>query len=246
MPLDSGRLTALVLAVALAFAIETALGFGATVVAVSLGALLVPIDVILPAFVPLNLILSASVFLRARRHVAWRVLLGKTLPWMVLGLPVGMLAFARLDASTLRRAFGVFLMGLAGLELIREVRRTHPGALTLSLERGLLVLGGAIHGAFATGGPMVVYVLGRTLTQKAVLRATLALLWLTMNLMLLAQYALQGKLTPASLGLSMPLAIGLGAGMIGGELLFRKVPESTFRRLVFGLLLVAGLLLVLR
>lgn len=246
MPLDSARLAALVLAVALAFAVETALGFGATVVAVSLGALLLPIDVILPAFVPLNLILSASVFLRARRHVAWRVLLAKTLPWMALGLPIGMLAFARLDPSTLRRAFGVFLMGLASLELLREARRARPGALALSTERGLLILGGAIHGAFATGGPMVVYVLGRTLTQKAVLRATLALLWLTMNLLLVTQYALQGKLTPASLGLSMPLAIGLGVGMVLGELLFRKVPEALFRRLVFVLLLVAGLLLVLR
>jgi uncharacterized membrane protein YfcA len=244
MPFDAARLTALVLAVALAFAVETALGFGATVVAVSLGALLLPIDVILPAFVPLNLILSAAVFLRARQHVAWRVLLVKTLPWMALGLPLGMLAFARLDASTLRRAFGVFLTGLATLELLREARRARPGALAPSLERSLLVLGGALHGAFATGGPMVVYVLGRTLTQKAALRATLALLWLTMNLILLTQYGLQGKLSRASLSLSMPLAIGLGVGMVTGELLFRRVPEALFRRLVFALLLVAGLLLL--
>lgn len=244
MPPFDLRLAALVAAVTLAFAVETALGFGATVVTVSLGALLLPIDVLLPAFVPLNMVLSATVFLRARRHVAWRTLLRGILPWMALGLPVGMLAFARLEEGTLKRGFGAFLVLLAAVELYREARRSIATSLPPRAEKALLVLGGAIHGAFATGGPMVVYVLGRTLTNKATLRATMALLWLVMNAILVAQYAAEGRISAASLGLSVPLAVGLGAGMLAGEILFVKVPEALFRKLVFGLLLVAGLALM--
>ena len=61
---------------------------------------------------------------------------------------------------------------------------------------------------------------------------------------LVAQYAAEGRISAASLGLSVPLAVGLGAGMLAGEILFVKVPEALFRKLVFGLLLVAGLALM--
>ena len=51
-----------------AFAVEGTLGFGSTVIAVSIGAQLVPLDELLPAFVPLNIVLSLSLL---RRPIAW-------------------------------------------------------------------------------------------------------------------------------------------------------------------------------
>ena len=58
----------------MAFATEGAIGFGGTVLAASIGAQLVPLEVLLPAFVPLNLVLSSWLFTRGWRVVAWRTL----------------------------------------------------------------------------------------------------------------------------------------------------------------------------
>lgn len=243
----------------LAFTVEASLGFGATVVTVALGAQLRPIEQILPAFVPLNVALSAYMVARYRRELRAAVLARRVLPWMLAGLPLGLYAFARLPARALKLAFGVFVVALALLELARRgdgsdaarqgSERTDGGAAPLprALEAALLVLGGVAHGAFATGGPMAVYVMGRALARdKAAFRATLAALWLVLNAILLGSYALEGALTAATARSALLLAPALALGLGAGEWLHARVPTAAFRRAVWALLLGAGALLVAR
>lgn len=255
--------------VALAFTVETALGFGATVVTVALGATLVPIGQVLPAFVPLNMVLSAWLALRGREHVAWGLLGKRVLPWMGLGLPLGLLGASRVDEALLVKVFGVFVVALAGVELARmraegasggpeqgDARREvqpagRAGSSTGSrasarLDDLLLVLGGIVHGAFATGGPMVVYVTGRALVEKERFRATLAVLWLTLNTVLVTTWIVRGTLGAESLRRSGGLAVGLALGMLLGEQAHRRVPVRAFRVGVYVMLAVAGTLLTLR
>jgi uncharacterized membrane protein YfcA len=239
------------LIVALAFIVEAALGFGATVVTVSLGALLVPIDRLLPAFVPLNVILSGFLAFRDRHAIDWRFLFRRILPAMVLGLPVGMWAFRYLDARLLSGAFGAFVVVLAALELVGMWRATRADVATrrpLSpLASNVFLMGaGLVHGAFATGGPLVVYVLGRELTDKTRFRATLAVLWLVLNVILVASWIVGGQLQTETLLRSASLSLALVVGMIVGERMHRQVPAETFGLLVWSLLFVAGGMLVLR
>ena len=56
---------AVLLIVTLAFTSETALGFGSTIIAVALGSFFLPLDVLLAAFVPVNVLLSV-VLVRSR------------------------------------------------------------------------------------------------------------------------------------------------------------------------------------
>ncbi|MBX7190541.1 MAG: sulfite exporter TauE/SafE family protein [Sandaracinaceae bacterium] len=236
----------LALVCALAFTIETALGFGATLVTVALGSFFLDLEHILPALVPLNLVLSGYLVARYVKHVD-RAFLGKRLlPFMVLGLPVGIYAFSSLDASLLKRAFGVFLVGVSGLELYRMRVASPVKHLDAWTERALLVAGGAIHGAFATGGPMAVYVSSRVIEDKNVYRATLSALWVLLNLVMLASYAWQGALGDETAGLAVCLLPSIAIGMALGELLHARVPAKTFRAGVFVMLCLAGSLLVLR
>lgn len=229
---------ALVVVIALAFAVEGALGFGATLVAVTLGAFLVPVDALLPAFVPLNAVLSASIVARSRRAVDVRLLLRVVLPAMALGMPFGMWAARSLDAELLVKVFGAFVIVIAAFEL---ARRSLPLPSPL-----LLVLGGLVHGAFGTGGPMAVVVVGREVEDKSAFRATLSALWLLLNGALLAGWFFDGKLHAESATLTSLLAIGLVAGMIVGEVLHRTVPATLFRRVVWLGLLAAGTVLLAR
>jgi uncharacterized membrane protein YfcA len=234
--------------VALGFSVEGTLGFGATVIAVALGSLLVPIDRLLPAFVPLNMCLSAYLGGRYRHEVRWDLLLRRVLPAMLAGLPLGLFAFARVAAAPMKLAFGLFVIVLSAIELGRAAETDDAPGRPLSRTGAVccLALGGVIHGAFGTGGPLAVYVLGREPTTKAGFRATLSALWLTLNTVLVGSYVALGKVDASSLRTTAYLAVSLVAGLGLGELLHDRVPARVFRKLVFVMLAVAGMVLAAR
>lgn len=245
----SSTIALLALVVFLAFLVEAALGFGATVVAVALGAFLVPIPELLAAFVPLNIVLSTYLAVRYRRDIDWRLLMLRIVPLMVAGIPVGLLVLGWGSDRLLKALFGVFVVGLSALELWR-MHRPAPAesqadaGISLPAQVVLLLAGGVVHGAFATGGPMAVYVSGRVLTDKGRFRSTLSTLWLILNLVLVVGYAVQGSLDREAGILAAWLALPLGLGLVLGDWLHHRVDARIFRLAVFGLLLLAGGLLI--
>jgi hypothetical protein len=245
--LDPTR-TGLVLAiVTLAFTVEATLGFGATVVAVALGSLVVPIDALLPAFVPVNVVLSAGLVARGAKHVQGRVIAREILPAMALGFPVGLFAFARLPRAGLQLGFAIFVLALSSLELARALRRRGESPpLAPPIARALLFVGGVVHGAFATGGPPVVYVCGRVLPDKRAFRATLSVVWLVLNAALLVVYGATARLGVTTAKQSLVLVPGLAVGALVGERLHGHVPERAFRVGVFAMLVVVAVILAVR
>jgi len=240
----------LMLVCTLAFTIETALGFGATLISVALGSLFLDIDAILHALVPLNLVLSTYLVARNFVHIDRAFLFRRLLPFMALGLPIGIFVFARLDASLLKRLFGVFLVSVAGLELWKILQMPSKEGNSSSMaawqERLLLIVGGAIHGAFTTGGPMAVYVTSRVIDDKRAYRATLSALWALLNFAMLVWYIADGAIVPITMGLTLALAPSIAVGMIVGEILHKRVPVATFRKVVFAMLLLTVVMLLVR
>jgi len=231
--------------VAIAFVVEAALGFGATLVTVTIGAFFLDIGPLLVAFVPLNLLMSIVLVARAPRDVDRALLFRTVLPLMALGLPLGMFLTKTVDASILKRVFGAFVVVLALSALRARDDGSNPKATSFK-DRALLVLGGVVHGAFATGGPMAVYVIGKRIVEKGPFRATLSGLWLVLNLVLVASFVIDGSMTRASLTVSLQLIGSLLLGLVVGELLHRRVPAHTFKRLVWALLACGGLALVVK
>ncbi len=238
----TGTLVVLAAIALVAFTTEGAIGFGGTVIAASLGAQVVPIEELLPAFVPLNLLLSTWLLTRGLRSIAWRVLL------VDVALPVGLgaaggLALFHLPAKTvLALAFGLFVAGLAILQLARPADRP----LARPWQLGLLVLGGVAHGLFGTGGPMIVYVLRRKLPDKRAFRATLAVLWLVLNMALLVNFLSLDLYRRQTLDLGLVLALMVVPGLYLGERVHHALDPARFERVVWVGLLVAGAALAVR
>ncbi|MEZ4365596.1 MAG: sulfite exporter TauE/SafE family protein [Kofleriaceae bacterium] len=232
-----------------AFTTEGAIGFGATVIAVSLGAQLLPIEALLPAFVPINMALSTWLLLRGRGAVAWRLLLATIAPPVVIGTGVGMALFHLAPRTAMQLAFAGFVVVLALLELRRVLAPTAPvTARPLPVVTRVLVLGlgGVAHGLFATGGPLIIYVLRRGLTDKTAFRATLAVLWLSLNVLVVTNLAVDGQFRVETAGLGAVLVAALVPGLALGERLHRRLDPLRFERAVWGFLLVAGLALGVR
>jgi uncharacterized protein len=238
----------------LAFTTEGAMGFGGTVIAVSLGAQMFAIDALLPAFVPINMALSAYLLISALRDVAWPILLKVVAPPVVVGVAVGLALFRVAASLWLQLAFGVFVAALAVIQL-RQLYSSRsdpdhssatPSSLAYVKNSAFLVTGGIIHGLFATGGPMIVYVVGRLIVDKRAFRASLAVLWLTLNIALVINYQSADKFTSSTWYLGAALAASLLPGAWLGELLHRKLDPRRFARMVWWLLLIASAVLAVR
>jgi len=226
-----------------AFTTEGAIGFGGTVLAVSVGAQLVPLQVLLPAFVILNLVLSSWLLGRGRDAIAWRTLGVEVAPPVAAGAAVGLALFHLPGQAWLILAFGMFVVGLAIFQLVRP---TGEQPLARTPRIALLVLGGVAHGLFGTGGPMIVYVVRRRLRDKRAFRATLAVLWLTLNTALLVNFASAGLYVAPVDHAVVAIGIAIVPGLIAGEYVHERLDAVRFERAVWLLLLVAGVALVIR
>ena len=238
-------LVPLLVILVLAHSAETVLGFGATIIALSLGAHLYPLSTLLPVLVILALAQSAWLVGRWRRHIRWRLLLVRILPAAAAGTALGIAMRSLADERLLVAVLGSFVSAVSLAEIAMIIRkRTSGAALPSWLGIPILAAGGVFHGLFATGGPLVVYFASREIDDPPAFRATLSTLWLGLNTALAASLAWSGQADASSLrtaGLVLP---GLVAGIAIGSRI--RLEALAFKVCVYALLLASGLALVTR
>lgn len=232
------------LCIFIAFGIEAITGFGSIVIALSLGALLLPIDAMLPVLVPLNICMTSYLAIRHRQHIHWPTLLKMILPLMVGGTLLGYLLRPALGDNTLQILFGALVIWFAARELWRSIRGLKVSQHGSGWTRSWMLVAGITHGLFASGGPLLVYALTGTQLSKSAFRATLISVWLSLNGLLTVVFVLDGSLLPALPRIGMMLPVLL-AGVVIGEFLHHRVNENRFKQLVYTLLLLTGALLII-
>lgn len=229
--------------------VEACAGFGATILALIFGAQFFPIEELIPILVPLNLLLSLGIVIRYFGDVDRKVLLTRILPLTGIGMPIGIAIFQNAPSKILKATFGVIVVLLGLFELSRAaLRKQSRESRPLPLWQAALFLvgGGIMQGLYASGGPFVVYFASREIREKTKFRTTLALLWLILNLVLTASLALSGKMTYYTLQFSLYLLPSVLLGAFVGIQVHNRVSETLFRKLVYGLLIIAGASLAYR
>lgn len=237
----------LALFVFVAYSIETVTGFGSIVIALSLGALILPIHEMLPVLVPLNICMTGYLALRHRRSIHWPTLLKLILPMMGAGTLLGYGLRPWLGDAGLRSLFALLIIWFAARELFFMWRSTAPANGKLHgawWTRSWMLLAGVTHGLFASGGPLLVYSLSGTELDKARFRATLITVWLSLNTLLTLIFAIDGSLLPALPRVAAFLPI-IVSGVILGEWMHHRISEQRFRVAVFLLLLLTGIALLI-
>lgn len=222
-------------------------GFGGTILALPFVAMLIGLKVAVPVLVIQAWVLAVFIVTQARRHISWRDW-GKIILFVVIGLPVGIWVAGVVPENPLKIALGLFTLGVGAYGVVHPLPR-EDSRERLAGWRGqaltvLLALGGVVHGAFATGGPLIVVYCTRALRDKSVFRATMSMTWLTLNTILLTQWLIRGVITVSQLSLAamcIPFTLG---GMVLGTFAHYRVNEILFRRVVYAVLTVAaGMLL---
>jgi uncharacterized protein len=236
----------LALFVFLGFGTQAMAGFGGTVITLTLGALLLPIERLVPVIVAVGWVQTFVLVIRLRGEVQWRLLGAFVMPLMGLGAVGGLVLQTFLGGSTLKIVYGLFVVVVAIRELVIALRASD--APQKALPRPVAALGtlgaGLIHGIYASGGPLLVYVIGRLGLSKAAFRATLITVWFPLNTALLIYFAAVGRITSADLPSVAWLMIPIALALVAGDWGHHKVDERRFKTIANALLLLAGSVLL--
>jgi hypothetical protein len=217
-------------------------GFGIALVALAfLPYLMAPVN----AIVLLTIYAAAfslAMLAQLRRDVEPRAIV-ELFIGTVLGTPLGVWGLAALPTSALNRLIGLMLVGA----FVLEARRLYPQTLHgrgWGLGAGFVagVLGGAVG---LPGPPVVLYTTMRGWSAREI-KANLQAFFVVNQGVILAGYWWAGLLTREVWVLAAGFAAPAAAGGVAGALLFERVDQRRFRQVVFGLILVSGLVLLAR
>ncbi len=162
----------------------------------------------------------------------------------VIGMPVGLLLIDMLDLTGLK-LFAAITVSLCGAQLIHN--RYRQSATGTTKEASAMILPGAsiasgiMTSSLAMPGPVAMWALARKNIKAKQIRATLRGLFVVSYALALVAHALRGMDWGLVMDASLNLGIALGAGMVIGFFVKRKMPERVLNSLLVGLLLVMGL-----
>ena len=239
---------AFALVVVAAYTVQTATGFGAMLVCVTLGAQLIGLEEVIRLMVPLSFLQTGYIVIRHRDGIDWGLLLKQVLPLMTLGMGFAFLLLTKVGGPWLGLAFGLMVLALSA----RDLRHLRSGSSALdkpisrSASVAALLGAGVIHGIYASGGPMLVYAIGREGLTKKAFRSTLSMVWIVLNLILVARFLLAGDYD-REVGLDILLLVPtVPLGILVGEWVHHRIDERRFRMAVLVLLIAAAISLIVR
>ena len=224
----------------IAYAVFGMTGFGSALLAVPILVHLMPLQMVVPLIVLLDLVGTAIV-----GGSNWRSAdlseLRRILPWMLLGIVIGVTVLLSMPPRWPLIILGVFVLYFSARNLLARPAQDKPAVATgWAIPYG--VAGGIFSALFGTGGPVYTIYVARRLPQLSQFRATIALIILCSGLIRLVTFGLSGvyfqnSLLLLALALLLPTLLGVWTG----SRLRNRIPQEQLRRLIYALLAVAGL-----
>ena len=230
----------------IAYGLRGSTGFGGAL-GMPLLALIIPIKVLVPVWTLLGIASSVTIVGRERRHVDVRSIV-PFLPWCLLGIALGLYAFAKLDASTLARGLGVLVIAYAAYSLWALWRPGSGGRARSPIVAPVAsTVSGAVGAMFGTMATVffVMYLDTRDLAKDA-FRATMSAMLLVLSVVRGLGYYAVGEFTRESLVLFAAAFPAMLIGIFIGNRVHLALSETTFRKLVIFTLFVCGIPLLLK
>ena len=230
----------------IAYIVFGATGFGATVLSVPILAHWLPLTFVVPLVCLFDLAASGSTGARKWREID-RAEFFSLLPYMLIGMVLGMGALVYLPAKWMLGALGVFVLffGLYNLYNLANRKATSRWKPLLGVPFGLI--GGIFSAAFGTGGLIYNIYLSRRIESVSTLRSTMATIVSLSALIRFVGFLFGGLLLqPGLLPLAAALALPMLCGVWAGHKLHDRLPRERVLQLIAAVLVVNGVMLVLR
>lgn len=213
-------------------------GFGSGLILAPALSLLFNPQLAVATILLIDMTAGAGIVPGAVQKTKWRQILPLALSAMVM-VPVGAHFLALLDPTPLRRIIGGLILGFVLLLLSGKSRYTHPH---LALTSGVGALSGFLTGLAGIGGPPIVLYQMSSSNLAAANRANFIVFFALIQLIALGSYWASGLISVAVGGLFIRFLPAFFLGQLLGQMCFKRVDETLFRRFVIGLLLTVAVL----
>jgi uncharacterized membrane protein YfcA len=218
------------------------IGFGMGLVSLSLLPFIMTPATAVPIITCFGAAFALLMTVQLRREVVVSRL-GDLIVGTLLGMPLGVWGLANLPPGLLKRLIGVILIAI----VVIEWRQLYPQQLA-GRHWGVVagIAAGVLGGAVGTPGPPVIlYVMTQGWSPRAT-KGTLQAFFLVNRAIIVAGHWWAGLITPDVVRLigiyTLPSVLGVTLGIH----LFNRIDQERFRRLIFALLFVLGLLMSVR
>ena len=215
-------------------------GFGAAIVAVPVLVQLMPLHFAVPLVVLFDLVCTSLVGGKNWRKVS-RPELVRMLPWLLLGVALGVTLLSQLPPKWPLIALGVFVLLMCARNLLSsDAAQSRPLSARWSMPFG--TFGGVFSALFGTGGPIYTIYLSRRLPDVDQFRATISVLILLSGITRAVAFSATGLYSEPSIlrmaAVLLPVSL---LGVFAGSRLRTRFPAPVIKRVINLLLVVAGI-----
>ena len=161
----------------------------------------------------------------------------------ILGVPVGLVLFGRINPEILSIFIGtlIVILGFFAKYLNRQIiNKNTPLFIVVSFIVGGLLTSTGI------GGPLMALVALSRGWTKDTIRGSLPLYYLFVEGIAVVGYSLTGRLDRGTLTLTIVGLVPVLVGFFLASAVAKKVPETTYRKLIVVVIIAAGLLVVFK
>jgi uncharacterized membrane protein YfcA len=241
--LPAATLAFVALTIVLGYTVYGLTGFGSSIAAIPLLALLIPLRLAVPLMLIFDLCVGLLMGV-ANRKIVDRGEVLRLLPFLLVGMTLGVTLLVKAPERALLLVLGVFVLSYSAWSLILR-----PGARPISKgwAAPLGVFGGIFTALFGTGGPIYTIYLTRRIGDKTVLRATISGLVFVAALARLVLFTGVGLYSQPHIlplaALLLPCAL---LGLYLGHRLHHRLPQHRAVQMVWTILIVGSLGLLWR
>lgn len=162
--------------------------------------------------------------------------------FMTFGLFLGMILFQKLTINYLLNIYAVIIILIALKNMfIKKVIIKMPVFVMVII----IILAGVIHGMFLSGGSLLVIYAMTALKDKSEFRATLAAIWVVLDIGMIINQVRLGYVTPDILMLTSISLIPLIGAIAIGNFLHKYIKQEMFLKITYILLLISGVSLLI-
>eukprot|EP00928_Gymnodinium_smaydae_P050767 TRINITY_DN34332_c0_g1_i1.p1 TRINITY_DN34332_c0_g1~~TRINITY_DN34332_c0_g1_i1.p1 ORF type:complete len:264 (-),score=26.66 TRINITY_DN34332_c0_g1_i1:397-1149(-) len=221
--------------------VQTMVGFGGGLIIMPLGMQLLPGADVMAAILAPNQVNNVFVVWKDRHHIQKDILFFQVLPWMASGLALGFCLQSVLTGTELKTGLGVFII-VASFSKLYELFVASDSSKAPPTRIPIIGVfaAGVIHGLYSTGGPPLVWALGRANLDRNTFRGTMAAIWVIVTLLQGLGLFMKGSFTLSHLMLGVSLMPGTTIGTFIGSHLRNMLPERELRIFIYSMLAACG------
>jgi len=232
--------------------VQTMVGFGGGLIVMPLGMTLLPaVDVMASIILPF-LFANFSILAKDSRYIHRDIFFLRVLPWMGMGVAIGLAMTARVKGNELKRGLGMFILACSFSKLYelfsvpKEAKNesNKPKKAAVEPEGTVpfvgLFLAGLLHGLYSTGGPLLVWSIGRANLDRNAFRGTMAAVWVLVSLLQAVGLFAMGAFNIRHILLGIALLPGTSIGAMVGNFTRDLLPERELKIFIYGTLAASG------